>query len=230
MLSNWEEEGGYLHQNSIFIGPANVSYDGTGGVSLNKDYPTEIANNNFSNTYHHVAIAVKNRQMKVYIDQNRLLVVPDVKANYRSIAFGGIGNDQLPIIFKNVKLAEGGKMNMLDKISTDGKIVTHGILFDVNKASIKPESMGVINQIFQLLKDNPDLKFEIGGYTDGDGDETANLKLSEQRAIAVKDQLVAMGIAGTRLTTKGYGESKPIDSNSTLEGKANNRRVEFTRQ
>jgi OOP family OmpA-OmpF porin len=229
ILTNWVEEG-FLHENSLYIGTNSVSYDGV-SISLSKDYPAEWGGDEkFCNKFHHISIGVKNNQMKVYVDQNRILVVPDVKAEYQTIAFAGIASDESPIIFKNVKIAEGGKMNMLDKIMTDGKIITHGILFDVNKASIKPESMGVLNQIFQLLKDNADLKFEIGGYTDGDGDEASNLKLSEQRAIAVKTQLISMGIDAGRLTTKGYGESNPIDNNSTLEGKANNRRVVFTKQ
>jgi OOP family OmpA-OmpF porin len=228
-LSNMVEEG-FVHDNSLYISTASVSYDGV-GVSLAKDYPADMyGDDKFSNKFHHIAIAVKNHQMKVYVDQIRILVVPDVKADFRTMGFAGIASEEYPIIVKNVKVAEGGKMNMLDKISTDGKIVTHGILFDVNKATIKPESMGVINQISQLMKDNPDLKFEIGGYTDGDGDESANLKLSEQRAIAVQNQLVSMGVESSRLTAKGYGESKPLDSNSTLEGKANNRRVEFIKK
>ena len=229
MLTSWIEDGGYEHDNSLQISPTSVSMSGN-EVSLSKSLPSEMyGDDKFSNKFHHISIAVKNRQMKVYVDQTRILVVPDTKADFRRVSFGGIASDDYPLIFKNVKIAEGGKMNMLDKITSDGKIVTHGILFDINKATIKPESMGVINQIFQLMKDSPDLKFEIGGYTDSDGDDNSNLKLSEQRANAVRDQLVSMGIGADRFTTKGYGETKPIDSNTTPEGKANNRRVEFTK-
>jgi outer membrane protein OmpA-like peptidoglycan-associated protein len=80
------------------------------------------------------------------------------------------------------------------------------------------------------MKDNPDIKFEIGGYTDSDGDDAYNMTLSQQRADAVKTQLTSMGIDASRLTTKGYGETKPISDNKTPEGKANNRRVEFVKQ
>lgn len=208
--------------------------DGIGGTFGDKylfgNFPEELHTTNFYDKWHHISIAFKNGQIKVYADASRILTMPNVNFQPVSLDVHGIGDQSNPIIFTNVKIAEGGKMNMLDKIMTDGKIITHGILFDINKATIKPESMGVLNQIYQLLKDNADLKFEIDGYTDADGDDNSNLKLSEQRAIAVKEQLVAMGISADRLTTKGFGETNPIDVNTTIEGKANNRRVEFIKK
>ncbi len=78
-----------------------------------------------------------------------------------------------------------------------------------------------------MLKQNPDIKYEIDGHTDNTGNSKHNLELSQQRADAVMSQLVSMGIDSSRLTTKGYGDTEPISDNSTPEGKANNRRVEF---
>jgi OmpA-OmpF porin, OOP family len=112
---------------------------------------------------------------------------------------------------------------------TEGKIVTRGILFDFGKSTIKPESMGVINEIAKVMKEHPDVNFNIEGHTDGDGEEIFNQKLSEQRATAVRTELVGLGINESRLQTKGWGESKPVDSNTSPEGKANNRRVEFVK-
>jgi outer membrane protein OmpA-like peptidoglycan-associated protein len=157
------------------------------------------------------------------------LVIPDTHADFANLVFEGIGETDHPIIFKNVRIALGGQMNMIGKKFTEAKIVTHGINFDVDKASIKPESMGTLNMIVQVMKDNPDIKFEVDGHTDNSGTPAHNLALSQQRANAVKDQLTKMGIDASRLTAKGLGDTKPVDNNATLEGKANNRRVEFVK-
>jgi outer membrane protein OmpA-like peptidoglycan-associated protein len=184
----------------------------------------------FRDKWHHMALAFKNKQMKCYIDQHRVLVVPDVgDVAPQSVAFGGLGDADNPLLIRNVRIATGGGMNLIDKLTKDGRIVTHGILFDVNQATIKPQSMGTINQIVKLMKDTPALKLEVGGHTDTDGDAAKNLTLSQARADAVKKALMDQGIDAGRLTTKGYGATKPVDVNTTLEGKANNRRVEFTK-
>ena len=210
---------------NVQVGASEVSFDGS--VSFSKSYPSEMQGENFINRWHHVAIACKNHQLKVYVDQYRILVVPDTKDDFYSVGFGGIGSEEQPIIFKNARVASGGDMNMIGKKFTESKIVTHGINFDIDKATIKPESMGTLNMIVGVLKDNPDIKFEIDGHTDNSGTAAHNLTLSQQRADAVKDQLVKMGVDAGRLTTKGLGDSKPISDNNTPEGKANNRRVEF---
>ena len=212
---------------SVQTSPTEGVFDGQ--INFSKAYLTELQDANFINKWHHIAIAVKGHQLKLYVDQNRVLVVPDTKADFYSLGFGGIGSEDNPIIFKNVRIASGGNMNMIGKKFTEGKIVTHGINFDIDKATIKPESMGTLNMIVQVLKDNPDLKFEIDGHTDNSGTAQHNLTLSQQRADAVKTQLITMGVDASRLTTKGFGDTKPISDNNTLEGKANNRRVEFVK-
>jgi len=100
------------------------------------------------------------------------------------------------------------------------------ILFDTGKASFQKQTFAVLQAITAILKEYPTAKFSIEGHTDSDGADASNQKLSEERASAVKGYLVQNGIAADRLTSAGFGESKPIDSNKTKAGKANNRRVE----
>ncbi len=183
----------------------------------------------FASKWHHAALSFQNSQIKAYIDQYRVLVVPDAGFKPTAVEFDAATEPDNEIMFTNVRLASGGGANVLSKLTTDGKLVTHGILFDVNQSTVKPPSMGTIAEIVKVLKANPALKVEIGGHTDADGDAAKNLALSQARADAVKKVLVEQGIDAGRITTKGYGATKPIDKNDSPEGKANNRRVEFTK-
>ncbi len=178
----------------------------------------------------HIAIAYTKGKMKVYINETRLINIPHLAFDPTGISLeSSYHYDKSPIYIKNFRIAEGG-VKYYDKFLQDGKIVTNGIRFDVNKAVIKPESMGVINSIYKILNDNSDLKFSVEGHTDSDGDKALNQTLSENRAQSVMNMLVKMGISANRLSFKGFGESKPIADNSSAEGKANNRRVEFVKQ
>ena len=100
------------------------------------------------------------------------------------------------------------------------------ILFDTNKATFQARTMPVLESITAILVKYPAAKFSIEGHTDADGKDAANLKLSQDRAAAVVTYLVSKGIGSDRLTSTGFGEANPIDSNKTKAGKANNRRVE----
>ena len=90
---------------------------------------------------------------------------------------------------------------------------------------MRPESQEQLNNIAAILKAYPSVKVKIGGYTDNTGDPDANLRLSQQRADSVMQQLMSMGIAPDRLTAQGYGDQYPIGDNSTPEGRAKNRRI-----
>lgn len=228
LFLNYLNSDNYETQGMItFSGSGEVS-DGYFPKELSASYPA-YEEKTYKNHWHHCAVIYKNNQLKCYIDQYRILVLPSLGAVPYSFGFGGIGSQDAPLIFTNVRAASGGNMNMVGKKFTDAKIVTHGINFDIDKSTIKPESMGTLNMIVNVLKENPDLTFEIDGHTDNTGTPDHNLSLSQQRADAVKTQLVNMGINAARLTTKGFGDAKPISDNSTQEGKANNRRVEFVR-
>ncbi len=197
-------------------------------------YPGAKEEETFDKSFwRHIALSFNIRALKIYFDDARVLNIPNITENPTGLTIGVSGYNIVGIqginrFIKNVKIAQGG-VKLYDKFLSDGKIVTTGIKFDVNKATIKPESMGVINSIFQLMKEHPEIKFSVEGHTDSDGDDASNQTLSERRAKAVVEQLVNLGIASDRLTSKGWGESKPFDSNTTPEAKANNRRVEFVK-
>ena len=102
------------------------------------------------------------------------------------------------------------------------------IYFDYDKTTLKPESFVELNKVVELLKQNPSLEIEIEGHTDSQGSDQYNKDLSQGRAQSVVDYIASQNIVRTRLSAKGFGESKPIDTNDTDDGRANNRRVEFT--
>ncbi len=181
------------------------------------------------NRWAHIAIAYTNGKMKAYIDETRLINIPHLDYNPTGISLHAyFANDQRRYYVKNLRIAEGG-VKYYDRFLQDGKIVANGIRFDVNKTTIKPESMGVINRIHKLMTAHEEIKFSVEGHTDSDGETEFNQQLSEGRADAVLNLLISMGIDATRLTSKGFGESKPISTNDTPEGKGANRRVEFVK-
>jgi outer membrane protein OmpA-like peptidoglycan-associated protein len=99
--------------------------------------------------------------------------------------------------------------------------------FETNKSKILESSFPSLNDLATYLNSNTNLKLALEGHTDNVGSETSNQTLSENRAKSVKDYLVSKGVAESRITHKGFGESKPIADNLTEEGKKQNRRVEF---
>lgn len=114
-------------------------------------------------------------------------------------------------------------------VNKDGCWVFHGILFDYDKSSIKSGYEKLFDNAVNVLNRNPGLTVEIQGHTDSNGSNAYNQSLSESRALSVKQHLINEGINGTRLTTRGYGESRPVASNDTATGRAENRRVVYRR-
>ncbi|MEP6793692.1 MAG: OmpA family protein [Saprospiraceae bacterium] len=187
---------------------------------LSGKYPE--AANKFNNKWHHAALSYQNGQIKCYIDQYLVLIIPKCGFEPTKIFFGGIATPKTPLAFTNVKIATGGGMNMADKIMADGKWITHGITFEINKPIIKPESMGVLTAIVKVMNENPELNYQVSCYGENIGDEIANAKLSDQRAKALKMQFIAMGIDAARLTSKGYTTRDPMNTNMTAEGSSDN--------
>jgi len=183
------------------------------------------------NGWHHIAISYHKGYLKMYFDEQKVLNIPrlDITPKYLSkikASYTESDKKKRIVSIKNFKIAKGGGKPYAQVIA-DGKFVTHGILFDVGKASLKAQSSGAIKRVMDMMIDNPDWKFEIVGHTDSDGEEASNLTLSKKRAEAVKQALIDRKIDGSRFTTSGKGESMPVNNNNSPEEKANNRRVEF---
>ena len=178
--------------------------------------------------WNHAALSFNKRALKVYLNGSRIVNIPNCARPQYFTLQRSYGADHRNLM-TNVRLCKGA-VPLYNRLITDGKIITYAITFDIGKANIKPESMTEINRIAQLMKDNGDLKFEVQGHTDNTGTVAGNQKLSEQRAQAIVNKLVEMGIAANRLSAKGMGQSAPLADNSTDEGRAKNRRVEFVKK
>lgn len=181
---------------------------------------------------HHVAISVNGTFVKAYIDNQRVINDPDgLKRPIKQIGLQMLTHNNMrseQMRFTNFRLAQGGK-DIKSALATDGKIITHGIQFDTGKASLKAESLPTLKMVLGLLQSDQSLKFSIEGHTDNQGGKGINQPLSEQRAEAVKRWLEGKGVDSVRLKSAGLGDARPIDTNQSPEGRANNRRVEFVK-
>lgn len=184
-----------------------------------------------------IAIAVNDKRIRLYVDGIKMVDMPaSFDASFRKSFFfnattHGAAESKLNYFYiSNIVLAEASKdrrSQVLKDLMEKGSFSTNAILFATNSDKIQAGSNEIINQIAEALKESKELKLQIIGHTDNEGDDAKNLTLSKKRAAAVKAKLLSMGIATNRLTTDGKGESVPIADNNTTEGKAQNRRVEF---
>lgn len=179
------------------------------------------------NAWNHCAISFNKRALKFYVNGTRIFQIPNMMAPEKILfQFNGAYKYRG---YTNVVIARGA-VPLYNRLASTGRIITYGITFDIGKATIKPQSLPEINRFYDLMKQNPDLKFEVQGHTDNTGTVAGNQKLSEQRAQAIVKKLTEMGIAANRLSAKGMGQSAPLADNSTDEGRAKNRRVEFVKK
>jgi len=178
---------------------------------------------------HHMMFMAKGKALKVYIDRQRVANAPEIYAEPGAPTQIGFRlAAPKPTMVTNVRFAEFSKPKP-DLLATP--FVTHGIVFDSGSDRLKPESAPVMRQITAYMKEHPDVSILITGHTDNVGADAANLTLSEKRAAAVAASLAAdFGIDAARMTTSGKGETVAIATNDSPEGRAMNRRVEFSKQ
>jgi outer membrane protein OmpA-like peptidoglycan-associated protein len=131
-----------------------------------------------------------------------------------------------PFLF-NIDLQPVGDESAATAVSNAKPVVLRNVFFETGSAALRPESFAELDRLAALLAEMATLKIQINGHTDNVGDDASNLKLSEARAKAVYDYLAGKNIAAERLKYKGYGESQPVESNDSPEGRSRNRRTEF---
>lgn len=232
------------HQSAEII--LRVSEGGTSYTYLNsflnyknifKSENQELSNiEKFYHKISHVAVQVQEQRLRIWVNGEKKYDLPKALSNqhifnqlFFQLSSSSYKDDELGFYVSNLKVATG-KPDTRHKLVEEGKFSTTGILFDFQSAVIKPESYGVVKEIAGVLKENGSIKVKVIGHTSSDGDDKANMELSQKRAAAVKDLLVKeFGIDEARLETEGKGETQPIADNKTKEGKTANRRVEFVK-
>ena len=232
------EYPGNYGENNAFTLIHSVCADSGHTYNYNKDRSGSFEYK-FNQGWHHVALSFNKRALKVYFDGNRVVNLPrvdqptwmmfEVPFDYHNLSF-----------IRNVVIAKGAvalydrneqSMTAVEKaIAETGKFVTNNILFETGKATLKPESMEEIQKVADYMKKNPSARFEVQGHTDNQGSDKINDPLSQERAEAVVKALESQGVDPFNLRPVGKGSHEPVADNSTDEGRAKNRRVEFIKR
>jgi outer membrane protein OmpA-like peptidoglycan-associated protein len=220
-----------FHPKSTEVGFGYAGYKTVqGGMQVLSNKVNQKAFTEKSNPVVHISVWRQKERIRIYMNQEKVWDLPkgyDSKYGHVVFFLSSYDNQNDKYFISNIKLAVGAP-DTRNKLLTVGKFTTSGILFDVNSDKVKPDSHGVIKSIADILNENPEVKIKVIGHTDSDGDTAKNLELSKKRAMSVKNYLVSVfGLQGSRIETDGKGASEPVDTNTTKEGKANNRRVEF---
>jgi outer membrane protein OmpA-like peptidoglycan-associated protein len=178
---------------------------------------------------HHIEVTVDEGYVKMYADGERFANIPRADiGRHDAVTFQVGARDDRLVYLGNLRVAAGGN-DLYGALESEGRVVTEGVLFDTASATLRPESFAVVQEIAAMLREHPDLRVRIEGHTDNAGDAAANQTLSEERAAAVRAMLVGLGIDASRLESAGLGQTQPVASNDTAEGRAQNRRVELVR-
>lgn len=176
-------------------------------------------------------VMADGEHMKVYLGDRRVANVPNAVFPRTDTLFvaADYAYEAQPILMGPIRIA-ASQVDLYDRLTREGRVTTHSILFDVDSDVIREESAPTLDQIGTMLQGHPDLRISIEGHTDADGEEAYNRELSDRRAASVRARLIeSYGIDSSRLESRGFGESVPVAPNDTPEGKQQNRRVELVR-
>jgi type IX secretion system PorP/SprF family membrane protein len=224
------------------IGELNVTYDKVGAVSK-----TLFLDKTVIATQLKLIVLDENTKQPITItamaictqgpnkDQSALLAMnslPPAKyplnvGNVYEILITKEGYFNKTIKLEALKIEDIEKVVLLTPIEVGASVIVEDLLFKTGKTELDERSFRILDQLVDFMKQNPTIKIELQGHTDSDGSASANQKLSEGRAKSAMDYMVNKGISPARMTAKGYGQTQPIDTNATPEGKAKNRRVEL---
>jgi OmpA-OmpF porin, OOP family len=233
-------EGGKTHDQGdpksveISWGPQHITLHG-GGQDRGRSqlHLTEEETAKYLDQPAHLRILMDSAYFKMYANEKRLYNIPELQFRRDTvIRLALVGQPDANALFiTSIRVAESETDVMYDALLKNGRWVTQGILFATGKAELQGESRPVLKEIASTMKKYGDLKILIEGHTDNVGAAASNLTLSDARAAAVKAALVSeFGIDGGRITTKGFGDTKPAAPNATAVGRAQNRRVEIVKQ
>jgi len=182
----------------------------------------------------HVRVLMDSGYFKMFTNERRMYNIPQLNFKRDSVIrvfVNGNADENVSVFVTGIRVAESETDVLYDALAAKGRWATQGILFATGKAELQPESRPVLKEIASTLKQHTDLKILVEGHTDNVGSAASNLSLSDARAAAVKAALVAdFGIDGARITTKGFGDTKPSVPNANAAGRAQNRRVEIVKQ
>lgn len=177
-----------------------------------------------------VRIMVDGAHAKVFVGERRVANIPNADLGRSDRVYFFMEPRPPELMFVgNIRIAAGGRP-LYEALEADGRVAVHGILFDTDRATIRPESAPLLEEIGTMLQEHPDLQLLVEGHTDDQGDFDYNMQLSGERAAAVKTYLMEnFSIAADRLRTMGLGSTQPVAGNDTPEGRQQNRRVELVR-
>ena len=233
-------EGGSTWDRDEKSAEVNWTAEGTlvmgGGQTMatsNVKFPEAVAEQNLQQVVH-LRVLMDGPYFKLYNNERRVYNIPELAFKrdsvIRFLVKGGEEPNQATYVAM-IRVAESELDVLYDALTAKGRWATQGILFETGKADLKPESRPVLKEIASTMQKYGDLKILIEGHTDNVGAAASNLTLSDNRAAAVKAALVAdFGLAEDRMTTKGFGDTKPSVPNTTPAGRAQNRRVEIVKQ